>query len=157
MLRIADWGFVYTSNGKKKFITFKQYMVQENFNFSDLNIGYISEYMKFYAYIDKVSGKISYFSRKRPSPESKEIFNLFKKGIWDEGQFFEIKFLNNLVSSNKSMDVDFYNDNNGYRLLIGRKTTKDFKIKKLTEKDKKSVIAYFKNNEESDCEKFLTK
>lgn len=64
MLRIADWGFVYTSHGKKKFISFKQYMVQEDFNFSDLNIGPVSEYMRFYAFLDKDSGKISYFSKK---------------------------------------------------------------------------------------------
>ncbi|MBS6535380.1 hypothetical protein [Peptoniphilus harei] len=157
MLRIADWGFVYTSHGKKKFISFKQYMVQEDFNFSDLNIGPVSEYMRFYAFLDKDSGKISYFSKKRPSPESKEIFNLFKKGIWDDGQFYEIKFLSNLVKSNKERDVDFYNDENSYRLNIGRKTTKDFEIKKLTEKDKKSVISYFKNNEESDFDKFATR
>lgn len=157
MLRIADWGFVYTSHGKKKFISFKQYMVQEDFNFSDLNIGPVSEYMRFYAFLDKDSGKISYFSKKRPSPESKEIFNLFKKGIWDDGQFYEIKFLSNLVKSNKERDVDFYNDENSYRLNIGRKTTKDFEIKKLTEKDKKSVISYFKNNEESDFDKFVTR
>lgn len=157
MLKIADWSFVYTSHGKKKFISFKQYMVQEDFNFSDLNIGPVSEYMRFYAFLDKDSGKISYFSKKRPSPESKEIFNLFKKGIWDDGQFYEIKFLSNLVKSNKERDVDFYNDENSYRLNIGRKTTKDFEIKKLTEKDKKSVISYFKNNEESDFERFATR
>lgn len=157
MLKIADWGFVYSLQGKKRFMSFRQYMVQEDFNFSDLNIGPVSDYMRFYAFLDKCSGKISYFSKKSPSPESKDIFNLFKRGIWDDGQFYEIKFLNNLVKSNKKCDVDFYNDENSYRLNIGRKTTKDFEIKKLTEEDKKSVISYFKNNEESDFDQFATR
>ena len=157
MLKIADWGFVYTSQEKKRFLSFKQYMVQENFNFSDLDIGPVNDYMRFYAFLDKTSGKISYLSKKLPIPGSKEIFNLFKKGIWDDGQFYEIKFLNNLVRSNKLRDVDFVNDDNGRILNIGRKTTKDFEIKKLTEKDKQSVISYFKNNEESEADKFATK
>lgn len=157
MLKIADWGFVFTSQDKKQFISFKQYMVQENLNFSDFNIGPVSEYMKFYAFLDKDSGRISYFSKKRPTPESKEIFNLFKNGIWDDGQFFEIQFLNNLVKDNKNHDVDFYNDDNFYRLNIGRKTTKDFRIKKLTENDRSSVVSYFKNNEETDFDRFACK
>ena len=157
MLKITDWGFVYSSHGKKRFLSFKQYMVQEDFNFSDLDLGPTNDYMRFYAFIDKTSGRISYFSKKFPLPENQKIFNLFKRGIWDYGQFFEIKFLNNLVRTNKLRDVDFYNDKNSYRLGIGRKTTKDFEIKKLTEKDKESVVSYFRNSEESDADKFATR